>query len=202
MRRLATATIVAAALALGWPAGASALLQLAFATPPALPTLTTITLAGKTQTTNTKMTNFAIEDTRVLKSGWNVTVQAQSGSGKSAVFAQYCGKAKCGADSEGYVAGGQMLAAESLTLNTTGASLTGGVGSTPALQCNGGCAVDSSSAVKVVSGPSGLSASEGTWTTTGFSATSLALTTPAVLRTLANEEVYRLNILWTLNSGP
>jgi hypothetical protein len=202
MRRLATATICAVALALGWPAGAGALLTLAFATPPALPALTTITLSGKTQTTNTKMTNFAIEDTRVLKSGWNVTVQAQSGTGKSAVFAQYCGKAKCGSDPEGYVAGGRSLVAESLTLNTTGASLTGGSGSTPAFQCNSGCAVDSAAAVKVVSGPSGLNASEGVWTTTGFSATSLALKTPAVLRTLSNEEVYRVNILWTLNSGP
>jgi hypothetical protein len=42
----------------------------------------------------------------------------------------------------------------------------------------------------------------GTWTTTGWSATSLALTAPTTLKVLPNEEVYRVNILWTLASGP
>ena len=202
MRRLGTATLLAAAALCAWPAGAAALVTLAFVTPPALPTLTTLTLSGKTQTTNTTMTNFSVEDTRLLKSGWNVTVQGQSGSGKSAVFAQYCGKAKCGSDNEGYVAAGFTLAANSLVLNTTGASLTGGLGTAPSFQCGSGCNVDSATAVKVISAPSGLSASEGTWSTTGFSATSLALKTAASLRALPSEEVYRVNILWTLSSGP
>ena len=38
--------------------------------------------------------------------------------------------------------------------------------------------------------------------TTGFSATSLVLNTATSLRALSNEEVYRVNILWTLSSGP
>jgi hypothetical protein len=42
----------------------------------------------------------------------------------------------------------------------------------------------------------------GTWITSAFSATSLALATPSTLRTLANEEVYRVNLLWTLSTGP
>jgi hypothetical protein len=201
-RRLATSVTFATALLLAAPAPSPAVLSLGFVTPPALPTLSTVALNGKTQTTNTTMTNFSVEDTRALKSGWNVTVQGQSGSGKSAVLAQYCPKAKCGSTAEGYVASGFSLPANSLVLNSTGASLTGGLGTAPSFQCGGGCNVDSASAVKVISAPSGITASEGTWSTTGFSSGSLQLKTSASLRALPSEEVYRVNILWTLSSGP
>src|SRR5438105_420575 len=70
----------------------------AFATAPTLPTLPNVTLNGKSQTVNTTMTNFSVIDTRGTKSGWNVTVAGQSGTGKSAVFAQYCPKPTCGSD--------------------------------------------------------------------------------------------------------
>jgi hypothetical protein len=42
----------------------------------------------------------------------------------------------------------------------------------------------------------------GTWLTTGFSATSLALATPSTLKALSNGELYRANLLWTLSTGP
>jgi hypothetical protein len=42
----------------------------------------------------------------------------------------------------------------------------------------------------------------GTFKTTGWSGTSLALTTPSTLKALSNEEVYRVNLLWTLSTGP
>jgi hypothetical protein len=42
----------------------------------------------------------------------------------------------------------------------------------------------------------------GTWLTTGFSATSLALSTPSSLKLLPEKEVYRVNLLWTLATGP
>src|ERR1700694_5430703 len=58
-----------------------------------------------------------------------------------------------------------------------------------------------SKCVKVASGPSGgLGAN--TWTTTGFSATSLALSTATTLRILPSGEVYRANVSWTLSTGP
>jgi hypothetical protein len=139
--------------------------------------------------------------TRLVKSGWNVSVNGQSGAGNSPVFAQYCPKANCGPDAEGYVTGGQALAANSLRLNCTGASMTGGLGSTgstPQLQCAASCALDSTSAVKVVSAET----SEGTWTTTGWSATSLQLSAPTTLKALPSGEVYRVNVLSTLASGP
>jgi hypothetical protein len=172
-----------------------------FGTAPKLPTLSSVTLNAKAQTVNTTMTNFSVTDTRGTKSGWNVTVIGQSGVGKSAVFAQYCPKAKCGTDAEGYVAAGQKLAANSLKLNSTGAKFAGGTGAAPTFLCAAGCNVDSAAAVKIASAATG-GAGESTWTTSGFSATSLALTVATTLRALANEEVYRVNLLWTLATGP
>jgi hypothetical protein len=172
-----------------------------FGTAPKLPTLSSVTLTAKAQSVNTTMTGFSIIDTRGTKSGWNLTVAGQSGVGKSAVFAQYCPKAKCGADAEGYVAGGQKLAASSLTLNSTGAKFAGGTGAAPTFQCAAAWALDSASAVKIVSAATG-GAGESTWTASGFSATSLALGVATTLRALANEEVYRVNLLWTLATGP
>jgi hypothetical protein len=192
--------LIAAAVSHGLAAG-TAEAAFEFGTAPKLPTLTAVTLNAKSRTVNTTMTNFSIVDTRGTKSGWNVTVVGQSGTAKSAVFAQYCPKLLCGSDPEGYVTSGQKMAAGSLTLSSTGASFTGGTGSAPTLQCSTACKVDSGSAVKIASAATG-GAGEGTWTTTGFATTSLALTVPTTLRALKNEEVYRVNILWTLNTGP
>jgi hypothetical protein len=176
---------------------------LTFSTVPAMPTLTSVTLNGAAQTTNTTMTNFGVDDATGSGSGWNVTVEGQSGVGKSAVFAQYCGKAKCGSDSEGYVGAGQTLSANSLTLNSTGASFSaqsGSTGTAPTLQCSSACNVDHATGVKIAS--AATSAGLGTWLTTGFSGTSLTLSTPSTLKLLSNEEVYRVNLLWTLSTGP
>jgi hypothetical protein len=213
-RPLASFACMCALVGLG-PAAASAATQedktqfsvtagsLSFSTAPGLPTLGAVTLNGAAQTTNSTMTNFGVADATGSGSGWNVTVEGQTGTGKSAVFAQYCAKAKCGSDSEGYVAGGQTLAANSLTLNSTGASFaaqSGTTGTAPTLQCSTACNVDHGSAVKVAS--AALSAGMGTYLTSGFSGTSLALATPSTLKVLANEEVYRVNLLWTLGTGP
>jgi hypothetical protein len=172
-----------------------------FGTAPKMPNLSSVTLNAKAQTVNTTMTNFSVVDTRGTKSGWNITVAGQAGVGKSAVFAQYCPKAKCGTDAEGYVAAGQKMAANSLKLNSTGAKFAGGTGAAPTLPCAAGCNLDSAAPVKIVSAATG-GAGESTWTTSGFSATSLALAVPTTLRALANEEAYRVNLLWTLVTGP
>ena len=200
MLRSSTACLIAFAFALGLRTDA-AQAAFEFGTAPKLPTLTGVTLNAKSQTVDTSMTNFSVTDTRGTKSGWNVTVMGQSGTGKSAVFAQYCPKALCGSDAEGYVASGQKMAAGSLTLNSTGAKFTSLTGTAPTLQCSTACKVDSATAVKIASAATG-GAGEGTWTTTGFTTTSLALAVPTTLRALKNEEVYRVNILWTLTTGP
>jgi hypothetical protein len=178
---------------------------LKFSSAPATPTLPTVTLNGEAQTTNEKMTNFGVADATGSGAGWNVTVIGQSGAGKSAVLAQYCPKATCGAEKEGYIAGGASLPANSLTLNSTGASFAGEKGTKeganlPTLQCSSACNVDGASAVKIVS--AAKEAGMGTFKTNGFSATSLALATPSTLKVLPSEEVYRVNLLWTLSTGP
>jgi hypothetical protein len=178
--------------------------SLAFSATPGMPTLTGLTLNGQAQTTNTTMTNFGVDDATGSGSGWNVTVNGNSAGGKSAVFKQYCPSATCGSDSgPGYVTGGLTLAANSLTLSSTGGSFSGQSGTTgtaPTLQCSSACNVDSASAVKIASAAS--SAGMGTWATTGWSGTSLALNTPSTLKTLQTGEVYRVDLVWTLNSGP
>jgi hypothetical protein len=199
MVRSARACLITALAVLAAGQG-TALAAFEFGTAPKLPTLPAVTLNGKAQTAETTMANFSVTDTRGFKSGWNVTVIGQAGTGKSAVFAQYCPKVLCGTDAEGYVTGGQKMAANSLTLNSTGAKFSGGTGTAPTLQCSTACKVDSASAVKIASAAAG--GGESTWTTSGFSATSLALAIPTTLRTLKNEEVYRVNILWTLATGP
>src|SRR5205807_9650353 len=177
--------------------------SLSFSTVPAMPTLTSVTLNGTAQTTTTTMTNFGVADATGSGSGWNVTVAGQSGAEKSAVLAQYCPNATCGSDTKGYVPSGATLAANSLTLGSTGASFaaqSGSTGTAPTLQCGTACNVDSASAVKIAS--AAVSAGMGTWLTTGFSGTSLALATPSTLKALSNGEVYRVNLLWTLSTGP
>jgi len=197
-RRPLVCALVLALLALALPAPAWGVGTLEFVTAPKLPTLPAVTLNAKAQTVTTTMNSFSVSDTRLTKSGWNVTVNGQSGTGKSAVFAQYCPKAKCGTDATGYVTGGRTLAANSLQLTSSGATFTGGTGSTPKLLCSTSCNVDSATAVKIASAET----SESTWTAGSWSTTSLKLSTPTTLRVLANEEIYRVNILWTLATGP
>jgi hypothetical protein len=215
-RLLIAGAVLACALAAFVPAGAFGATTenttqfsvtagaLTFSTAPAMPALSSITLNGSAQTTTTTMTNFGVADATGTGAGWNVTVAGQSGTGKSAVFAQYCPTATCGSDTgPGYVASGATLAANSLTLNSTGAGFTGQSGTTgtaSTLQCATACNVDSATAVKIAS--AALNAGMGTWLTGGFSASSLSLATPSSLKALSNGEVYRVNLLWTLSTGP
>ena len=175
---------------------------LSFAKAPNLPALPSVTLNGQSQTKNATMPDFAVDDT-TSGSGWNVTVNGDSSAGKSAVFKQYCsnGASACGSDAaNSYVTGGRTLAAGSLKINSTGASWTGGSGSAPTFQCGSGCSGDAGAATKIVS--ASASGGLGGWSTTGLSATSLALSAPTTVRTLPANEVYRADVVWTLASGP
>jgi putative surface cell wall-binding protein len=167
---------------------------------PDLPDLPGVTLNGQAQTTTKKMNSFGVNDTTASPTGWNVTVVGDSTAGKSAVFKQYCTQTTCGSDPAGYVTGGRTLVANSLTLNSTGASWTGGTGSAPAFTCNSGCFVDHATATKIVSAASGQGT--GLWSTSNFSNSSLSLGTPTTLRVLPANEQYHADLVWTLNSGP
>jgi hypothetical protein len=189
-----------AALACGFfPGAAQAAVN--FVTAPNLPNLPAITLTGRAQTVNAQMTNWSVSQS-LLSSGWNVTVNGDASATHSAVFKVYCpGPSACGPDPVGYVSGGATMPANSLTLNSTGASFTGVGLPAPAHTCNSGCNVDSAAAVKVASAGGGVGL--GTATTSGYGATSLALAVPTTLRApMQAGEVYRLDLVWTLNSGP
>ncbi len=177
---------------------------LSFDVPPSVPALGTLTLKGEAQKTFATMAAFAVDDT-LSESGWNVTVKGKTGTGKSAVFKQYCenGASACGSTAaHSYVSGGFTLPAGSLALNTSGASWITGSGLTgaPAFQCSSSCALDSSTQTKIVSAAehSGL----GAWTASALSSTSVALSTPSTIRALPEHEVYHEDLLWTLSTGP
>jgi hypothetical protein len=181
---------------------------LAFDVAPDTPVLPTVALNGQAQTTNATMANSTVEDTTGAVpgtgSGWSTTVVGDASAGKSAVFKQYCnnGANPCGSDpANAYVAGGRVLPADSLKLNSTGASWTtnGGTG-TPTFQCGSGCNVDHGTAVKTTS--AAVNSGRGAWATSGFSATSLQLSTPTTMRVLPANELYRVDLVWSLNSGP
>jgi hypothetical protein len=66
------------------------------------------------------------------------------------------------------------------------------VGNTP-------CAVDSPTPSTIATESSGSLVA--TWSTTGFSASSLTLSAPTTLKVLPASEVYRVDIVWTLGTG-
>jgi hypothetical protein len=198
IRRVAAAWLVTT-VTLALTAGSSMATTVAFTTAPTLPTLSGVTLNGQTQTTTKPWsTAFAITSSGT-NNGWNLTVNGNAAAGKSAVFKEYCPNATCGTHSgPGYVAGGFTLPADSLTWNTTGASWTT-TGFRPTYQCNSTpCPIDNATATKVVSASRFLSLA--TWTSSGSS--TLSLSTPASLRKLQTGEVYRVDVVWTVSSGP
>jgi hypothetical protein len=201
--RSAAIALSVAVSALVAVSSAGAVETVALTTAPNLPALTGVTLNGGTQTTNTTWnlttSAFKITSSGTPFTGWNLTVNGDATGGRSAVFKEYCPNATCGPHSgPGYIAGGPTLPADSLTWNSTGASWTG-VAPTPAYQCNAGCHIDNASAVKVVSAASTVANTA--WTTTGAT-TTLSLATPASLLKLQTNEVYRLNLVWTVSTGP
>ena len=207
--------VTALALALAVPAVAHAAADttqfsvtpgtLSFGTAPDVPNLPALTLNGQAQTLPGQMNSYSVADASGSGAGWNVTVNGDASAGKSAVFKQYCPNATCGTDSgPGYVSSGATLPANSLTLSSSGASFSavgGTTGTAPTHQCTStACNVDSASAVKTVSAASG--AGMGTWQTSGYGASSLALSAPTTVKALQTNEVYRLDLVWSLNSGP
>jgi hypothetical protein len=174
----------------------------AFVTPPLMPALPAVTLNGQSQTLKARMNNFSVSAGVADLGGWNVTVNGDASAGHSAVFKIDCpGPSACGSDPVGYVSGGATLPANSLTLNSTGATWSGVGLSVPVYLCNLGCSVDSATPVKIADVAS-LSVAA-TWTTANWSATSVALTVPTTIRTPNQAgEVYNVDLLWTLGSGP
>lgn len=196
---LAVAVSIIAPFAPATNAGAAT--TLTFNTAPVLGTLSALTLNGKTQTTTTSTTlgDFAVTSSGT-NAGWNMTVASVSETGDTTgVLKEYCPNTTCGTDSgPGYISAGYSLPADSLTLNTTSASISGGTGTKPTFQCSTPCNVDTTTPSKILSATTAASLAK--WTAAGTS--TLTLSTPANLHKLQTNEVYELNLVWTLNSGP
>jgi hypothetical protein len=179
--------------------------SLAFGSSPDVPNLNGVTLNGQSQTTTSSMTSYSVADATGSGSGWNVTVAGDGPSG-SAVFKQYCNSGSAcnsGADpANSYVTSGATLPANSLSLSSSGGTITalnGSTGTGPTHQCSSGCFVDAGSASKLLSAASG--AGMGTFQA-GYAASTLSLATPSNLKSLPTNEIYRVNLVWSLNSGP
>jgi hypothetical protein len=218
----ATRTLVAAATAVSMLAGGSSALAatssdttqfsvtpgtLAFTTVPDAPAFPALTLTGQAQTLNAQMGNFGVNDSTGSGAGWNVTVAGDNTGGKSSVFKQYCTNAGgCGAHPLGYVTSGYTLGQNSITLDSTSAGFSaqnGTTGTAPTHSCNPtACFVDAAPAspVKVISAAAG--AGMGNYLTTGYGASSLAAAAPSTTQALLANEVYRVDLLWTLGTGP
>ena len=159
---------------------------------PDYPNLGALTLNGQAQTLTAQMGNFTVADATGSGSGWNVTVVGDTGAGKSPVFKRYNGTSY----------GSEALAANSLTLSSTGAgfsALNGTTGTAPTHSCGSGCFVDAASPTKLVS--AATNAGMGTYATSGFGAASLSLAAPSTVKAIGSD-VYRVDLVTTVNSGP
>lgn len=179
---------------------------LGFGSPPVASEPPRLVLSAPTEAQKMQINDFSVTDATGSGGGWNITVSGARGPGKSPVFKQYCPSIACGKDSgPGYVPGGEALPPNSLTLNSTGASFSAqgdSTGKPPSQQCDHGCFVDTPPGLptKIVSAPSG--AGMGTFRTTGWSSSSLSLAAPRTVLALTAGEVYRLDLVWSLDNGP
>jgi hypothetical protein len=180
--------------------------SLGFGASPGLPGISTLASNVPGQAISSRMASFEVSDASGTGLGWSISVSGDDGPGKSPVLRQYCPASQCGDHAgPGYVADGSTLPADSLTLDSSGASfvpVAGSSGPGPAHQCDTGCFVDAppSSPTKVVVAASGTGM--GTFRTSGFSSSSLQLAAPVSTRRLQTGELYRVDLSWTLNSGP
>jgi hypothetical protein len=178
---------------------------LGFGQPPGVE-VPSLTLKGETQATSTKMANFAVTDASGTAEGWGLTVSGDASPGHSPVLKQFCMLAVCGSlRGPAYVPSGATLPSDSLMLDSRGAGFTpegGSSGAAPSHQCNTGCFVDAPPDAPSKLVAAGAGGGMGTFRTSGFSNSSLRLVAPRSARGLPPGEIYRVDLSWTLNTGP
>jgi hypothetical protein len=173
---------------------------------PDQPQLPSLAFNVHAQAINAQMSNFAVTDASGAGEGWNLTVSGAGGNGTSPVLRQYCPRARCGGHhGRGFVAGGAVLPSGSMMLDSRGADFTSdavGASVKPIHECDAGCLLDTSplAPTRIVAAATG--AGLGTFRAAGFSAKSLKLVAPGTNRIFQPHEVYRVDLSWTLNTGP
>jgi hypothetical protein len=172
---------------------------------PDQPRVPSLAFNGHAQAINAQMSNFAVTDASGAGEGWNLTVSGAGGDG-SPVLRQYCPRARCGGHrGRGFIAGGAVLPAGSMMLDSRGAGFSSDAGSSsvePIHQCDQGCLLDTSplAPTRIVAAATGTGL--GTFRAAGFSARSLKLVAPGSKRVFEPHEIYRVDLSWTLNTGP
>lgn len=220
-RRAGAVALLAAALPIGSAQAAPDTSQfsvtagsLSFQAAPDLPAFSGVTLNGQSQTATAQVPNWSVADATGSGSGWNVTVQGDSGTGKSAVLKEYCtdGTATNGCDTAvggaagpGYVTSSpKALAANSVSLSSSGAAfsaLDGTTGTAPTHQCGSSCNVDTAAPVKVAG--AAADAGMGTYQADTYGVSSLSLALPTTVKAIGTgNKVYRVDLTWSINSGP
>jgi hypothetical protein len=153
-----------------------------------------------------RMPDFEVSDASGGGRGWSITVSGDTGRDRSPLLKQYCPLRECpGGHRRGYVVEGVTLPPNSLTFDSSGASfepVRGSAGRPPTFRCGDACFVDvfpgSPSKLAVAEVGSGM----GTFRARGFSPSSIKLVAPNAPPTLPPGQIYRVDLSWTLNSGP
>ena len=173
--------------------------------PPGVPAAP-LGLSEQPQSFSTRMADFRVVDASGSGSGWNITVSGEGGHDRSPVLRQYCRSSTCGRHAgPGYVADGIALPPNSLTLDSSGArfrSDSPDAGEPPENACGQTCFIDTPATApsKIAEAPAG--SGMGMFEASGFADSSFRLMAPSSPTHLSQGEIYRVDVSWSLNTGP
>lgn len=175
------------------------------ATPPGVPAVP-LGLSDQPEPVSTRMADFIVTDASGSGQGWSITVSGDRGRDRSPVLRQYCPSSSCGRHpGPGYVADGLTLPSNSLTLDSSGArfrSNSPDAGEPPENSCGQTCFIDTpaTSPSKIAEAPAG--SGMGVFEASGFADSSFRLVAPSSPTPLPRGEIYRVDVSWSLNTGP
>lgn len=158
------------------------------------------------QSVRTRMGDFAVTDASGSGQGWSITVSGERGPNRSPILRQYCPSSSCGRHSgPGYVAHGLTLPPNSLTLDSSGARFRSDnpdAGKLPTNTCGQTCFINTPprSPSKIAEAQAGTGM--GAFEASGFSDSSISLVAPSSPPRLPRGEIYRVDVGWSLNTGP
>ena len=162
-------------------------------------------VSERPESVSTRMADFAVTDASGSRQGWSITVSGDRGRDRSPVLRQYCPSSSCGDHpGPGYVADGLTLPPNSLTLDSSGARFrgSGDAAKPPRNSCGQTCFIDTAptSPSKIAEARAGSGA--GAFESSGFDDSSFRLVAPNRSKALPRGEIYRIDISWSLNTGP
>jgi hypothetical protein len=155
---------------------------------------------------STRMASYAVTDASGSGEGWSISVSGARGPGRSPVLRQYCPSAGCGGDpGPGYVSNGLSLPANSLALDSSGAEFHSqwpGSGAPPVHSCDRLCFIDARGSLPSKIAVAAMGAGIGAFKATGFEKDSFRFVGPVEPGKLPRGQRYRVDVGWSLNTGP